>query len=57
MRPTNRSVVARQQYKRLDGGWREDFLLRATRIDEGIPKKCCDGEEYVNYWEINPLLF
>ena len=31
-RPTNRSVVARQRYKSLDGGWREDSLRRATRM-------------------------
>ncbi|RMX61422.1 hypothetical protein pdam_00017420, partial [Pocillopora damicornis] len=33
-RPTKRSVVARQRYKSLDGGWREDSLRRATRIRE-----------------------
>ena len=31
-RPTNRSVVARQQYRSLDGGCREDSLWSATRI-------------------------
>ena len=31
-RPTNKSVVARLRYKSLDGGWRDDSLLRATRI-------------------------
>ena len=30
------------------------FLDKGNK-DEGIPKKCCDGEENVNYWEINPL--
>ena len=39
-RPTNRSVVARQRYKSLDGGWREDSLWRATRIRE-FPIQFC----------------
>ena len=33
-RPTNRSLVARQRYKSLDGGWREDTLWSATKIRE-----------------------
>ena len=33
-RPTNRSVVARQRYKSLDGGWREDSLWRVARKRE-----------------------
>ena len=33
-RPTNRSVVARQRYRSLDGGCRGDSLERATRMRE-----------------------
>ena len=33
-RPTNRSVVARQRYKSLDGAWMEDILWSATKIRE-----------------------
>ena len=29
---TNRSVVAKQRRKSLDGGWREDTLRRATSM-------------------------
>jgi len=32
MRPTNRSVIARQRYISFDGGCREDSLCNATSI-------------------------
>ena len=35
--PTNRSVVAKQRYRSLDGGCREDSLQRETRMRE-FPK-------------------
>ena len=34
IRPNNRSVVARQRYRSLDGGCKEDSMWRATRIRE-----------------------
>ena len=33
-RPTNRSLVARERYRSLDGGWRKDTLWSATKIRE-----------------------
>ena len=32
IRPTQRSVVARQRYRNLDGEWRDDSLWSATKI-------------------------
>ena len=47
---TNQQISCCQTTIQEFGWWmKEDFLLRATRIDEGIPKKFCDGEDNVSY--------
>ena len=48
--PTNRSVVARQQYKSFDGGWREDILWSATKIRE-FPRNAVMGKKNVDCWQ------
>ena len=52
VRPTQKSVVARQRSKSLDGGWRENSFPRAIRI-RALPKKWGNGQERVKLTEIN----
>ena len=52
-RPTNRSVVSRQLYMSLDGGWREDCLSRATRVGEFsrnalMERKMLTADKYID---------
>ena len=52
-RPTNRSVVSRQLYMSLDGGWREDSLSRATRVGEFsrnalMERKMLTADKYID---------
>ena len=52
-RPTNRSVVARQLYMSLDGGWREDSSSRVTRIGEFsrnalMERKMLTADKYID---------
>ena len=52
-RPTNRSVVSRQLYMSLDGGWREDSSSRATRVGEFsrnalMERKMLTADKYID---------
>ena len=55
-RPTNRSVVARQRYKSLDGAWMEDILWSATKIREfprnAVREKKMLAADKRKYWSI-----
>lgn len=56
MRPTQRSVLARQPNRNLDGGWSEETFRRSAMISRNIPKNCSDEKHNVWCQNHDPLM-